>query len=319
MIELQSGYILFAGGGIYNSSSGNYDAIPQCQLYDPGTDSWQLTGGFNTARFSFGMVVLTDGQVLVTGGYTTSGTSPIGVPLASSEIYDITSGKWLSTGSMSVARQAFQMTALPDGTALACGGYDTSALSSCELYNPATGIFKITASMSTARTNFQMLLLPEIGEVLAAGGFSPASSNAVTSAELFRLESKSWRSTASMASQRANFGLVSLRGAVLAAGGENRSPQSPGDYTAIATAELFDITRQSWTLTGSLTIPRESLQLVALSSATGLPLALATGGDGGGFEAEIFSGSAELYRSTTFTWNMTAPASISTILQLLAF
>ena len=68
------------------------------------------------------------GKVLAVGGANPS------VIQASAELYDPTSGRWSSTGSMNVGRIYFTATALTDGRVLAAAGNvgDNTA----ELYQP---------------------------------------------------------------------------------------------------------------------------------------------------------------------------------------
>ncbi|CAF1633470.1 unnamed protein product, partial [Didymodactylos carnosus] len=71
------------------------------------------------------------GKVLVAGGSDTSTNS-----IASSELYDPSTGQWNSTGNMTTARQSHTAALLSSGKVLVAGGTDTSfsRVASSELY-----------------------------------------------------------------------------------------------------------------------------------------------------------------------------------------
>jgi WD40 repeat protein len=110
--------------------------------------------------------LLTNGKVLVVGGEITGGAYT-----PSAELYDPSTGKWTSTGSLAVTRYAFQATSLQDGKALVAGGYAATGglLAETELYDSSTGKWTTTRSLNDARAVFTQTLLLN-GQVLAAGG-----------------------------------------------------------------------------------------------------------------------------------------------------
>jgi WD40 repeat protein len=86
--------------------------------------------------------VLTNGKVLVTGGF--SDTS-----LNSTELYDPSTGNWTTTGSMHHERHYHTAAVLPNGKVLVTGGYeDNDVLFSAELYYPSIETWTITTSMT---------------------------------------------------------------------------------------------------------------------------------------------------------------------------
>jgi hypothetical protein len=77
----------------------------------------------NVARVNHTATRLANGEVLVTGGSnSTSGY------LASSEMYNLATGKWTLTGSMTIARDGHEAVLLPNGEVLVAGGYDPKRL-----------------------------------------------------------------------------------------------------------------------------------------------------------------------------------------------
>jgi len=86
------------------------------------------------------------------------------------------------------------------------------------------------------------------GQVLVTGG-EDASSNLISSAELYNPVTGKWTVSGSMATARYEHTATALaNGEVLVAGGVS------GTYTA--TAELYNPSTGRWTTTGSMTVPR---------------------------------------------------------------
>ncbi len=197
------------------------------------------------------------------------------------------SGTWMTTGSLSVARDAHTATLLPNGKVLVAGGLGSSVvLASAELYDPSFGTWTTTGSMNMARVEHTATLLPN-GKVLVAGGVS--STGGVTgcclaSAELYDPSTSSWTFTGSMTGARELHTATLLpNGKVLVAGGFSSSG------APLASAELYDPSLGTWTTTGSLSVAR------AGHTATLLPngQVLVAGGQS---STGISTASAELYK-----------------------
>src|ERR1700694_3824596 len=120
------GAVLVMGGGWTTTM-----ALAQ----SPGT--FNPTGNLTTARQFHTATLLTNGKVLVAGGWDT------GLPVwASAELYDPSTGTFSATGSMSTSRVGHTATLLPDDRVLITGGdltvnsgWGASARSSAELYD----------------------------------------------------------------------------------------------------------------------------------------------------------------------------------------
>ncbi|HEY5434931.1 MAG TPA: kelch repeat-containing protein, partial [Candidatus Limnocylindrales bacterium] len=193
---LPDGKVLAMGG-----MNGN-TALASAELYDPGTETWTVTGsmvshagtGFGYNHFT--ATLLRDGKVLVAGGMNGFDL------LASAELYDPGTGTWTATGSMLTPRSGHTATLLPDGTVLVAGGQPRSPVASAELYDPSTGTWTATGSMGTIRAQHTATLLSD-GRVLVAGGiFDPRNagmgSSLLTSAELYDPGSGTWTYARSM-------------------------------------------------------------------------------------------------------------------------
>ena len=126
---------------------------------------WTFTGNLNTARYYHTATLLSNGMVLVAGGFDSSRNAS-----ASAELYDPASGSLTVTGSLNTARYIHTATLLSNGMVLVAGGVDTglNALDSAELYDPASGTWTVTGSLNTARYYYTATLLSN-GMVLVAG------------------------------------------------------------------------------------------------------------------------------------------------------
>jgi hypothetical protein len=112
--------------------------------------------------------LLRNGKVLVSGGFDCEN------PTAVTELYDPTSRKWRTTGSLDQARYGMVTTLLPDGEVLLLGGqlFDTTTSDTALLYQPASGAW-ITANgkLTYSRSSYVTAQLPD-GDVSLSGGFS---------------------------------------------------------------------------------------------------------------------------------------------------
>lgn len=143
------------------------------QLFDAGSGTFSLTG--NTIGYESQATLLLDGKVLATGGNNDPG------PAAIAETYDLATGLFASTGSMTEARANHTETLLSDGTALVTGGSSwtpyvqnfgmayTCCIATAELYDPSSSRFTATSSMVEGRAGHTATVLNN-GEVLIAGG-----------------------------------------------------------------------------------------------------------------------------------------------------
>ncbi len=139
---------------------------------DGGPGTFTCTGNLAVPRIAPGGAVLTNGKVLVAGGWNS-----VSQTLSSAEIYDPASATFAATGGMGSehlwAGWASPWPVLANGKVLTAGGLAASGalLATAELYDPAAGTFSPTGPLGTAVLAFGAVTLPS-GEVLFLGGYS---------------------------------------------------------------------------------------------------------------------------------------------------
>jgi N-acetylneuraminic acid mutarotase len=84
-IQLGDGSVLVAGG--FNSAPPAEVAVASAELYDPNTGTWSDTADLVEARAGATATLLSDGRVLITGGFGSNS-----MPLVTAELYDPGSG-----------------------------------------------------------------------------------------------------------------------------------------------------------------------------------------------------------------------------------
>lgn len=190
---LLDGRVLVLGGG--SQGSPGFASTNAAEIFDPATGAWTPTAPMSTARASHTATLLSDGEVLVTGGASTY-HGPKGKVMATAEIYDPKSATWHSAAKMSVARYHHMAALLPDGRVLVAGGWaltsnSDKSLASAAIYNPATDSWTATGSMATGRARGNIAALPD-GRVLVVDGVDPAY-HVMATTEIWDAASGRWR------------------------------------------------------------------------------------------------------------------------------
>ena len=219
--------------------------------------SWTTTGSMASFRTFGGMAVLADGTVLAPDGAFATSDSDQGV-VASSERFDPATGIWTSTDSMRDPRGGSLVLRLSDGRVLVVGGVGRAAsdaatygvTASAEIFDPATGHWAAAGSMSTPRSSYAGAVLMD-GRVLVVGGLTTLGNSLETtpSADLFDPKTGRWTATEPMRMARVfHSATVLADGRVLVAGGTSKM----SNLTFLATTEIYDPVKGSWTPTGDL-------------------------------------------------------------------
>jgi N-acetylneuraminic acid mutarotase len=265
------------------------DRVTASVLFTVTGNPWSPAGAMNVARSGHTATLLPNGEVLVAGGATNSGSGPI---TASVELYDPSTNSWAVQTSMSTPREFHTATLLPSGKVLVVAGSGPSfaELASAELYDPATGTWSAASNLSVARLYHSATLLPN-GKVLVAGGsnvLSGGTGTVVGAEQLYDPGTNTWSTAASMLTPRALHTATLLNnGKVLVAGGYGSA--------YFVNAELYDPMTNSWAVTGSMTSPR------SLHTATLLPdgRVLVAGGRG---STTLYVANAEVFTPVGNNW-----------------
>jgi len=147
------------------------NAENRAELYDPASATFSPTGNMVEARGAASVTKLSDGRVLVAGGWRYELSVGGAITLPSAEIYDPATGTFSATAAMNSPRQQHTATLLPDGRVLATGGWDfaiNSDLASAELFTYRPPVIEVEIAFRpgggvpviNCRNDKMMLTLP---------------------------------------------------------------------------------------------------------------------------------------------------------------
>jgi hypothetical protein len=179
---LQDGRVLIVGGVAASGGSANY--VVESEIYDPAAGSFTAvsnaslggsTGGYmtngtvTTARFNHAACLLTDGRVLIAGGYgeetVDANGNPVQSDLATAFTFDPKTNSFTQVGSLNTARRSLKLVAFSGG-AVAIGGFNATlnngqggTTNVAEVYDPTANTFTATGNLNTPRQNMGAALL----------------------------------------------------------------------------------------------------------------------------------------------------------------
>lgn len=248
----------------------------QEKLNKISAETWVEIDSMHEARVGHAMVVLPNGNILVTGG---EGGSPNGIT-ATCEIYDFNTGQWRYITSMNIARAWHNLVFLKSGKILAIGGYRER---SCELFDPLTETWTITDSVPTLRLDDHTVTELKDGRILISGGFMYSEDFShilyLKNCEIYNPDTESWGIADSLMTGR--WGHTSVRlesGEVLVAGGSTQN--------ALRTCEIYDPINNKWSTATSMNESRSMPASILLTNGN----VFISGGDSVGTKksSEIF-------------------------------
>ena len=175
---LNNGLVLLAGGSTCNS--------PGCpsntaELYDPNAGSFSYTtSNMNVPRFDHTVTLLTNGQVIIAGGFSNCSASCTSD--GTTELYDPTANTFSSSQPLTTGRSGQTSTLLSNGTAIQIGGiYGGLTSATTDSYQPASLILPGLVSINVAPANTS-LALGGTQLFSAIGTFSQGSAQTLQSA-----------------------------------------------------------------------------------------------------------------------------------------
>jgi N-acetylneuraminic acid mutarotase len=254
-------------------------------------DGFMFTGSMGTARSNHTATLLSDGKVLVAGGFSSTGAL-----LASAEVYNPATGTFAPTANNMPNKGAgHAATLLTNGKVLVTGGGNSST----QLYDPATNSWSSAGGMSSQRSYHTATRLAN-GRVLIAGG-SGSNGAATNTAQIYDPVTGNFAATGNMTSTR-EFHTATLlaNGKVLIAGGRAKNGSN---FMFRSNAELYDPATGTFTqLSGAMTAARYGhiAAIVATGPNAGKILIA------GGANAAALS-SAELFDPVAGTFSATGP------------
>ena len=283
-VLLPNGNLLVVGGVM---TIGGDHPLTECDLYNPITRVWTVTGSLLTTREVPTVTLLPNGKVLAAGGYDVSTGA-----VATVELYDPSTGLWVTGVSLNTPRASHTATLLANGKVLVTGGFlGSDRLTTSEIYDPSSGAWTPSGSLHMGRAGHTATLLPD-GRVLVAGGYGAGALNYLPSTELFDPTTETWTLTGSLAVTRYNHTANLLpNGSVVLVGGFNG--------TNLSSAEAYDPSTGSWALINQMSSARYHHTAVLLENGK---LLVTAGVSPGGIDRN-----AELYDPAARLWQATAP------------
>lgn len=245
------------------------------------------------ARAHHRAIKLQDGRVLIAGGQSNRSYHK------SAEIFDPSSGSFLSAGEMNSAHSEYTMTLLSSGKVLIVGGYAGSNIA--EIFDPNNSTIpfsETTGDLNYPRINHTATLLAD-GTVLIAGGLDSGRT-----AEIYDPGNDDFTEIIDQSLESIEQVMVEARfdhtatllpdGRVLIVGGRD-----PGN-APLASAEIYDPAIKHFDVTGSMSVARHQHTATLLLNGK----VLITGGtnydgEGGGPHntAEIYNPATGLFES----------------------
>jgi N-acetylneuraminic acid mutarotase len=241
-----------------------------------GTPSrWRMVMEMPEPRSAHTATLLTDGTVLVTGGF-----DGLGGVRDSAVRYDPQKNTWSSAGKMSSPRVAHTATLLDNGMVLVAGGVTATAtptplVTSAQLYDPKGNTWTEVGPMTLGRALYMAVKLND-GTVLRIGGGSTGSIDTQRSVERFDPTNKKWLPVESMIEPHIQGAAALLDdGTVIVAGGAKYGKQqNDPTQTVVPFSERFSPISGHW---GEWALLNDS-PLVPGATALGDGTVLITGG-----------------------------------------
>jgi Kelch motif protein/galactose oxidase-like protein len=211
-------------------------------------------------------------------------------------------GAWTSAPDLLEGHVSHTATLLDDGRVLIVGGTNARGVPTAgsEIFDPKANRWIRVASMRTARAAHTATRLSD-GSVLVTGGRTGLNSfpiEILATAQIYHPNSNSWTEASPMHVPRNRHSATRLHdGRVLVVGGTTLAPGSPLPAAQLEQAEVYDPTRDSWSVAGT------GLPALSAQAATLMPngMVLVTGGS---TDMGFATTGAELFDPATNRWQL---------------
>ena len=219
-----------------------------CKITAQTFGNWLEIDSLQHARVGHAMVVLQNGNVLVSGNDFYDSTSLN----KSCEILDISINTWRHTTPMNMQKDGHQMMLLDNGEVLTFGGiYGRS----CEIFNPITEEWRFTDSLINDR-NFggEAVVKLNDGRIMVIGGshynFDGNPVVVYNKCEIFDPTTEKWTETAPFLRKKVDHAAVQLQNGNILVGGKY--------------FEIYSPQTNKWSITDSLKESRGGHSLILL-------------------------------------------------------
>ena len=271
---LDDGSVLILGGD-EKDTGGGLTSTATFEIYDPQTQSFTTAGSMTQARSTHTATKLSDGRVLIVGGYAVYGP---GIASPTAEIYDPGTGTCSAVAAPSMGRTLHTATLLADGRVLVIGGgakFDLSdvvgslatVVGTTEIYDPVADTWSAGPNTPGPLLAHQASRLGD-GRVLVSSGVEVGNVFGIPvpgfTSQCLRYDpgTNSLLSTASMPVPRAYHGQITLPG-----GGAMIVGGATGDFIGLtfnthSESYTYNHLTNTWTATGNLNVARAYPNLV---------------------------------------------------------
>jgi hypothetical protein len=261
----------------------------QARVWDPATNSFELTPATFGDLHCAGQATLADGRVIVTGGQ--NGSTHVGIPVTG--IFDPATNQWTVGEPMTYSRWYPTTTTLADGRVLVTSGDDEheDRVGVHEIYDPATDSWTTLTGAPRSQPLYPLMFQLPNGMAYEAG---PKTSTALLDTSGLGAWTAGPPAPYSTSGYSESAVMYSP-GKILRAGG--------GD-PAIKRAAVIDMTAPTpaWREIGSMTHARRRMNLTILADGT----VLAVGGTGKSDDAGKAVLTPEIWNPATERWTPVA-------------
>ncbi|GAB4032982.1 MAG: hypothetical protein Fur0012_12120 [Elusimicrobiota bacterium] len=232
---MPDGNFVSCGGWVCSGAWPNecsvYSQTNACQIYSTTASVYGSIGALNITRSSHTLTVLSDGRLLVAGGYSNTGAV-----LRSLEVYNPATNIWTNLGNLlSSPRGGHTANLIPKGPyagdVLICGGQTSAAAitNTCDIFITSTNAISPGPTMISQRFAHASAVMPS-GKIFFSGGLNnlaiAVDTSYNSSQEIYDPVSNSFTPANSLMESRAFHNITTLNnGNILIIGGYNHRNQ----------------------------------------------------------------------------------------------